>query len=117
MFGGNGIKYMRHPKGERFALKHQMPTVKPGGCYIMVWRFFSHDSIEPLHCIEGIMGQNVHLDKIKSLILPHGKDKMPCGWIFQQDNNPKHYANSINIFYNSKKIPLLDWPSRSFKFF
>ena len=36
MFGSDGIKYMRRTKGERFAPKYQMPTVKRGGCNITV---------------------------------------------------------------------------------
>ena len=40
----------------------------------MVWGSFSRDSIGPLYHIEGIMDQNVHLDIIKNVILPHGKD-------------------------------------------
>ena len=46
-------------------------------------------------------------------MVPHGKGKMSFGWNFQQDNDPKHSANSIKTFFNSKKIPLLDWPSQS----
>ena len=95
---------MRHPKGERFAPKYQMATVKHGGCSIMVWRSFSRDSIGPLHRMEGIMDQNVHLDKIKNVILSHGKDKMLRCWIFQQDNDPKHCANFIKNIFNFKKI-------------
>ena len=89
---------MRGPKCERFAPKYQMLTVKHGGGNIMFLGSFSCDSISPLHCIEGIMDQNIYLDIIKNVMLPHGKDKMPCGWIFQQDNDPKHRANSIKNF-------------------
>ena len=81
IFGSDGIKYVRHPKGERFALKYQMPTVKHGGGNTIIWGCFSCDSIGPLDCIKGIMDQNVYLDKIKDVMLPHGKDKMP-GLIF-----------------------------------
>ena len=66
-------------KGERFAPKYQMPTVKHGGGNIIIWGSFSCDSIGPLHCIEGIMDQNVYLGIIKTVMLPHGKNKKPCG--------------------------------------
>ena len=91
MFSKDGIKYMRHPKGKRFALsiKCQQLNMMVAA---MVWGSFSHDSIGPLHRIKGIMGQNVFLDIIKNVMLPHGKDKMPHGWIFQQDNNPKQFG-------------------------
>ena len=36
MFSSYGIKYVRCPKGERFAPKYQMLTLKHGGGNIMV---------------------------------------------------------------------------------
>ena len=51
------------------------------------------------------------------MLLSHGKDKMPRGCIFQQDNNPKHRANFIKNFFNSKKIRLLDWHSQNPDFY
>ena len=88
MFGSNDIKYVRCPKGERFAPKYQLPTVKHCGSNIM-------DN-------EGIIDQNVYLNIIKNIMLPHGKVKKPCGWIFQQDKNLKHCANSIKNLFKKK---------------
>ena len=67
---------MRHPKGEKFAPRYQIPTLKLGGGNVMVWGSFRHDSIGPLHCIKGIMDQNVYLGIIKNVMLPHRNDKM-----------------------------------------
>ena len=86
---------MRCPKGERFAPKYQMPTFKHSGGNIMVWGFFSLDSIGSLHRIKDIMDQNAYLDIIKNVMLCHGNDKMPRCWICQQDSSPKHCASSI----------------------
>ena len=36
MFGSDGIKYVRRPKGERFVPKYQMLTVKHGEKCLMV---------------------------------------------------------------------------------
>ena len=104
MFGSNGIKYVRRPTGKIFAPKYQMPTVKHGGGNIMVWGSFSSDSICPLHCIEGIMDQNVYLDVIKNFMLPHERTKCLVGWNFLKNSDLKHRANPIKNFFNSKKI-------------
>ena len=94
-----------------------MPTVKHGSGNTMVWECFCWDSIGPLRCIKSIMGQNVYLDKIKNVMLPHGEDKMPHVWIFQQDNDPKHSANSIKIFSIKKKLTFrLTFSNPRFKF-
>lgn len=113
LFGSDGIKYIRRPAGHRFDPKYQIPTVKHGGGNIMVWGCFSRDQIGPLHRIEGIMDQIMYKGIVGDVMLPHAKDKMPRGWIFQQDNDPKHTANSVKDFFKKKKIRVLDWPSQS----
>ena len=39
LFGSDGIRYVRRPKGYRNNLKHQLPTVKHGGGNVMVGRY------------------------------------------------------------------------------
>ena len=113
MFGSDGIKYIRRPKGKRYDARYQLPTVKHGGGNVRVWGCFSRDMIGPIHHIEGIMDQTVYLDIIKNVMLPHSKQKMPRGWILQQDNDPKHRAASVKKFFASSKIRVMEWPSQS----
>lgn len=113
LFGSDGIKYIRRPVGQRFHPKYQLPTVKHGGGNVMVWGCFSRDTIGPLHRIEGIMDQVLYKDIVNKVMLPHAKEKMPRGWIFQQDNDPKHTARSVKDFFQAKKIRLMEWPSQS----
>lgn len=113
MFGSDGIKFVRREVNKKYDPRYQLPTVKHGGGNIMVWGCFSRDSIGPLHRIEGIMDGPKYVDIIKKHMLPHAKSKMPRGWIFQQDNDPKHTSNVAKNFFTSKKIRVLDWPSQS----
>ena len=46
-------------------------------------------------------------------MFPHAKQKMPRGWIFQQDNDLKHTSRVVKQYFDTKKIRVLDWPSRS----
>lgn len=113
MFGSDGIRYVRRPAGKRFDPKYQLPTVKHGGGNVLVWGCFSRDGIGPIHKIDGIMDQHMYLDICKNVMLPHAKDKMRRGWIYQQDNDPKHTAKLVKEFFQKKKLRVLDWPSQS----
>lgn len=113
LFGTDGIRYIRRPIGARYDPKYQLPTVKHGGGNVLVWGCFSRDGVGPLHRINGIMDQVMYKNICKNIMIPHAKDKMPRGWIYQQDNDPKHTAKSVQEFFKKNKIRVLKWPSQS----
>ena len=113
LFGSDGIRYVRRPKGHRSDPKYQLPTVKHGGGNTMFWGCFNRDCVGPIHLIDGKMDKNMYKDIIKDFMLPHAKDKMPRGWIFQQDNDPKHTSTLVKDFFKTKKIRLMEWSSQS----
>ena len=113
LFGSDGIKYVRRPKGKRFEPKYQLPTVKHGGGSVMVSGCFGNSRVDPLHFIDGIMDQFVYRDIIKVVLLPFTKQGMPRGWIFQQVNDRKHTSRVAMEFFNKNKIRVLEWPSQS----
>lgn len=38
---------------------------------------------------------------------------MSRGWLFQQDNDPKHTSAVARAFLESNKVTLMQWPSQS----
>lgn len=38
---------------------------------------------------------------------------MGLGWVFQQDNDPKHMANATKVWLKKKHIKVTEWPSQS----
>ena len=46
-------------------------------------------------------------------MLPYAKYKMPRGWIFQQENDPKQTSTLVKDFFKTKKIRLMEWPLQS----
>jgi hypothetical protein len=82
--------------------KYQLPSIKHGGGNVMVWGCFNRDCVGPIQLIDGIMEKNIYKDIIKDVM--HPQDKMPRGWIFQQDNDPKHTSTLVKKFFKIKKI-------------
>lgn len=113
LFSSDGIKYIRRPANKRHDVKYQVPTVKHGGGNVMVWGCFSRDKVGPLVLVDGKMNSEHYQKILKDHLLPHGKNQMPRGWIFQQDNDPKHTSRSTKTFFRKEKLKVLEWPSQS----
>lgn len=112
-FGSDGISYVRRPESERFNPRYQLATVKHGGGKVMVWGCFSLDGVGPLVCIRGTMDRYVYKDILETHMLPHARRVMGRGWIFQQDNDPKHTSAFVSDWFHQRRVNLLEWPSQS----
>ena len=104
LFSCDGNRYVTCPGGDRLNLKYQLPTVKHKGGNVVFWGCFSCDRY---------YGPENYLDTMKNVMLAHGKDKMTCKWILQQDNGLKHCGRSVKNYFKSKIIKVLEWPSQS----
>ena len=104
---------MRRPINERFSPRYTIGTVKHGGGCIMVWGAFSLSGVGPIHRINGIMDQYQYSSIMKNVMKPHARRVMLTGWIFQQDNDPKHTAKSVKKWFSNNKIRVMKWPAQS----
>lgn len=113
LFGSDGRKYIRRPKGTRYDQKYQIPTVKHGGGSVMVWGCFSGSGTGPLVRVDGIMDRYLYRDILRDHMLPYAEEEMPLRWLFQQDNDPKHKSQLVKNWMNANAVPLMEWPSQS----
>ncbi|KAI4881654.1 hypothetical protein NFI96_023697 [Prochilodus magdalenae] len=64
--------------------------------------------------VEGGMDSNQYQQILETNVQESvTKLTLRLGWIFQQDNDPKHCSKSTNAFMQRNKYNVLEWPSQS----
>nr|CAI5825373.1 unnamed protein product [Callosobruchus analis] len=49
------------------------------------------------------MDSTMYRDIVLDVMLPYARQSMPKGWIFQQDNDPKHRSKLLQQVFSQKK--------------
>jgi len=114
LFGINSVRRVWRRDGTAHDPKNTLPTVKFGGGNVMLWGCFSSNGTGPLHIIDGKMNAAKYREILENNLLPASNALgMRQGWIFQQDNDPKHTAKITSDWFVQNKIDVLKWPSQS----
>uniref|UniRef100_A0A8C5DP94 Transposase n=1 Tax=Gouania willdenowi TaxID=441366 RepID=A0A8C5DP94_GOUWI len=114
LFGHNQGRYAWRKKNTAFQEKHLLPTVKFGGGSIMLWGCVSSAGTGNLVKVEGRMDSSQYQQILENNVQESvTKLKLRRGWIFQQDNDPKHCSKSTKAFMQRNKYNILEWPSQS----
>jgi len=96
--------------------EHQISqTVKYGGGSIMIWGCMTAYGPGYMCQIERTLDQNLYISILDDYLLPtlrwyklRSRDV-----VFQQDNDPKHNAKSVQEWLGRKKFEKLVWPAQS----
>ncbi len=97
VFGGGGMLPMT-PRTPSPPSNMEVETLCFGGVFSAKWT-------GQLHRIKGTMDGPCTV-RTRAL-------KMGRGWVFQQDNDPKHTAKATKEWLKKKHIKVLEWPSQS----
>ncbi len=50
---------------------------------------------------------------LQTRMIPFDNEKMPAGWIFMHDNDPKHTSHLVKGWFNDNKVNVLPLPAQS----
>lgn len=106
LFGSHRRQYVRRKVNERFKPECILPTVKHGGGSVMVWGCFSHAGVGQLLQVEGILKKEQYHSILQRQAIPSGINLIGRGFIFQQDNDPKHTSKLCTSYLQRKKKPV-----------
>lgn len=117
LFGNKRRQYVRRKVGESHLEQCVAPSFKHGGGSIMVWGGFCFDGVGQLIKIDGKMDQKYYHRLLQHHIIPSGLRLLGNGFIFQQDNDPKHTSKLCKNYVLSKQtqgvLKILEWPPQS----
>ncbi|KAI4900260.1 hypothetical protein NFI96_002266 [Prochilodus magdalenae] len=109
LFGHNKGRYAWRKKTTALQEKHLLPTVKFGGGSVMLWGCVASAGTGNLVKVEGRMDSNQYQQILETNVQESvTKLKLRRGWIFQQDNDPKHCSKSTNAFMQRNKYNVLE---------
>ena len=80
---------------------------------INVWGCFSWNGVGDLHRVKGILTGTEYRKILIHHMVPSANRLNPEGFIFQQDNDPKHTSNVVKKYLQNKKIEVMNWPAQS----
>ena len=103
LFGNNRGTFVRRFANERFIKECLTPTMKHGGGSVSVWGGICANGVTQLKRIEGIMDKKVYHSILVRRALPEGKNLIGKGFIFQEDNDPKHSSNLCRNYLAKKE--------------
>ncbi|GBL84257.1 Transposable element Tcb2 transposase [Araneus ventricosus] len=101
------------PQATLFDPVYQIPTMKHGGGNVMVWECVSRLGMDSMRRIQGITDKFQYEDILENIMLPYARNSLGRGFIFQQDNDPKHRSKHIQNWFSHRHVTLLDWPNPS----
>lgn len=114
LFGRNSASSVWRKRGESHSPKNTIPTVKFGGGSIMIWACFCSKGTGELKIIEGKMNALMYRDVLSEKLMQSVHSfHFENGFVFQQDNDPKHTSKLMKKWFEDNDIDVIKWPSQS----
>lgn len=117
IFGSKRRVFVRRQSNERVIDACTVASVKHGGGSVMVWGCFGGSAVGDLVRIQGILKKEGYKSILENSAVPSGIRLIGPGFVFQQDNDPKHTSKLCAEFLKGKEqqnvLKLMTWPPQS----
>lgn len=117
LFGTKRRLYVRRKVGERVLENCVAHTVKHGGGHVMIWGGFGGGKVGDLVRITSIMDKKMYHNILVRHAVPSGIRNIGKGFVFQQDNDPKHTSKLCVNYIKSKEeqnvLKFMTWAPQS----
>lgn len=103
LYGSKRRTHVRRRCGERYLRACIQSTVKHGGGSVMAWGGMSAHGLTPLKRIVGIMDKKYYHGILQRQVIPGGLKLIGNGFVFQEDNDPKHASKYCRNYIAKKE--------------
>lgn len=83
----------------------------------MIWGYFGNNKVGDFVQVSGIMDKHAYKTIFEDHAIPSGKHLIGRGFIFQQDNDPKHTSKLCKEFleqrFRRRRLNIMEWPPQS----
>jgi hypothetical protein len=114
-FGSDGRRYAWKRDDEPVQPRHVQTTVKHGGGNIKLWSCITYNGVGFIVKIDSILNQELYkeilMQDLPDSLLDYCMKEEDI--IFQQDNDPKHTARSVQEWFAEQSFEVMVWPSQS----
>ena len=80
---------------------------------INAWACFSAKGRGSLFLFEENLVKEIYLTILEDHLLPYATKQFPNGFVFQDDNDPKHRAKVVEAWKKEQNVSTLYWPPNS----
>lgn len=117
VFGTKRRVFVRRSAEQKMLPDCMVPTVKHGGGSVMVWGCFSSSGVGDLTRVSGKMNKEAYKKILEENALISGLRLIGEGFVFQQDNDPKHTSRLCQDYLKQREdeeiLQVMTWPPQS----
>ena len=117
VFRSHRRTFVRRRTSEKMLEECLTPSVKHGGCNVMVWGCFGAGNVGDFYKVKAILNKEGYHSILQCHAIPCGQRFIGANFLLQQDNDPKHTSNLCKNYLGREQsvgiLSVMEWPAQS----